>query len=987
MRRDARRPAWRVETILSVTATIALGCGSPPAIDASGRWSCPASWVPHARGGCGPAVLLCVPGGGAADGVCNGLDLAHLGAATDGGSSGFRVLPDGGIGGAWPEEDQSPTAPTFDRATSVGGVGTCPALWTLRNDRTCDPNLNPACPTDTAALPGGACTATGVRACGASEYADPGAEAVGHTVVRVREGADPSVADGSVARPYGTVQGGIDAAGADGFVLVAAGTYREALVARGLVHIVGRCPTSVTIEPPDGSASISASSSAVDVDLRGVRLLGGGIVVDTGAHARLRSVRVTRALSRGIYVTGVGSVLRGEDVFVDETRTDADGARGRGAQVSLGARLELSRAVVARSHGVGVFANEGGTMQLEDVVVRDTQGTPAARASGITAEASTGVMRRVVSQGNMGWGVRAARNTSRLSLDDCVVRDQLPVGGYLGRGLEAIEGASLVATRVSVSASLDTGVFGHGPGTHVELRACSVIGTRLPAMAAPGVFGRGLECQDGARCDVVDSWFDQNRDTGIFGTGTGTTINMSNTGVWHTIAPSATPQSPDPAGWGLGVESGASLVARGAHLFENHGGGAVSVGANTSLTLDSCAIVSTIRTTPSSRGEGVRATDDSNARIVHCRFDANDIAVFAQRGAVAVIEDSIASQSAVGKRGSVGIGFASQRGGRVVVRRSLVDGIRGLGISAWGAGSRADVEDSTIRGGEPNAAGDTGRALNCVLGATIAATRVRLIRNHEVAALSQESGSNLVLRDVLVRDVLPNRGAFGHGLSSQEGGNIDAAGVLVENAAEFGIAANMGGGQVRLFEVIVRGIVPTTRGFGAGIGMFGPTFLSASRIAIEGVVGAGIVSASTVTVPMPGMGGASFVARDVFVSRIQSGAILTIVAGGQRSVVSQPLAYGVHVTDGNSIEIEQALIVNGGYGLFASGGNLFITRGVIALQLDGAAAYGGPDGVVPLHLTDVLMRDNATNDVRRAAGLPEAVLQPPTGVCLGASCN
>jgi hypothetical protein len=61
-------------------------------------WDCPAAWVAHARGGCAPAVLICGTDA-AASGACDGIDLA---AAPSEGAP-FVVLPDGGIGGPWPE--------------------------------------------------------------------------------------------------------------------------------------------------------------------------------------------------------------------------------------------------------------------------------------------------------------------------------------------------------------------------------------------------------------------------------------------------------------------------------------------------------------------------------------------------------------------------------------------------------------------------------------------------------------------------------------------------------------------------------------------------------------------------------------------------------------------------------------------------------------------------------------------------------------------
>src|SRR5690242_8852083 len=96
---------------------LAVGCGGDDDGDPHhgmppGRltWMCPPRWVEHRDGGCGPAVLLCAPGGDAAEGACAGENITLPNGLTEGdGSVGgtFWRTATGGIGGAWPEQDMA----------------------------------------------------------------------------------------------------------------------------------------------------------------------------------------------------------------------------------------------------------------------------------------------------------------------------------------------------------------------------------------------------------------------------------------------------------------------------------------------------------------------------------------------------------------------------------------------------------------------------------------------------------------------------------------------------------------------------------------------------------------------------------------------------------------------------------------------------------------------------------------------------------------
>ena len=157
------------------------GCAEQPA--ANPEWVCPSTWVRYTAGGCGPAVLLCAPGGGAAPGACDGLDL-HRGVPAGDGGVTFHLREDGSIGGGWhepgdpggpPPADWSPAGVPAPDWRPAAGVSRCPEGW-RRADGACDPLLRSDCPTGSGPLPGGTCTPTAESDCPNSRFPEVPAE-------------------------------------------------------------------------------------------------------------------------------------------------------------------------------------------------------------------------------------------------------------------------------------------------------------------------------------------------------------------------------------------------------------------------------------------------------------------------------------------------------------------------------------------------------------------------------------------------------------------------------------------------------------------------------------------------------------------------------------------------------------------------------------------------------------------------------------------
>jgi hypothetical protein len=108
------------------------------------------------------------------------------------------------------------------------------------------------------------------------------------------------------------------------------------------------------------STTLSATDVIVrDVDGQRRDLIGGrGINVQDGPVADLSRVRVERTRELGIAVIGDVEVTM-SDILVRDTRSqESDGEWGRGLGVAESARVTVTRAVIARSLGMGVVLAE-----------------------------------------------------------------------------------------------------------------------------------------------------------------------------------------------------------------------------------------------------------------------------------------------------------------------------------------------------------------------------------------------------------------------------------------------------------------------------------------------------------------------------------------------------------------------------------------------------------------------------------------------------
>jgi hypothetical protein len=147
------------------------------------------------------------------------------------------------------------------------------------------------------------------------------------------------------------------------------------------------------------------------------------------ARASVGRTLIMRNTEAGIMVAGDGATLVLADVAVLDTRaTPGDGSSGRGLQVQEGPHVSGARLLFCRNREIAVQAYGSGTLvELEDVTACDT----------------------------------ASRESD----------------GFLGRGVQVLEGAHLTAARVVFERNLEVSAYVAGEGAELALSDAVVRGT------------------------------------------------------------------------------------------------------------------------------------------------------------------------------------------------------------------------------------------------------------------------------------------------------------------------------------------------------------------------------------------------------------------------------------------------------------------------------------------------------------------------------
>ena len=329
---------------------------------------------------------------------------------------------------------------------------------------------------------------------------------------------------------------------------------------------------------------------------------GGGLQVDERATADVTRVLIEGNRAFGLIARGMGTSLRLADVAVRDTLSiEADGTFGNGLDVQAGASAELARALFERNRDVAVFVEDAGaSVRLEDVVVRDTQGEDVGHAFGralVVQAGGSAVVARGLFEQNREVSAFATGESATIRLEDVVVRDTLSQesDSRFGNGLSLQGGARAELSRTLVTRNRHFGILADGVGTTLQLD--DVVVRDTASQESDQAFGRGLGVQSGASALVARAALEQNRELGVFVAGAGTSVRLEDVVVRDTRSQ----ESDGMSGRGLGVQGGASVDVARALLERNREVAAFAYDADTNVRLEDVVVRDTL---PAECGDG-----------------------------------------------------------------------------------------------------------------------------------------------------------------------------------------------------------------------------------------------------------------------------------------------------------------------------------------------------------------------------------------------
>ena len=440
------------------------------------------------------------------------------------------------------------------------------------------------------------------------------------------------------------------------------------------------------------------------------------------------------------------------------------------------------------------------TVRLTNLRVGATDSGPSRAWGSAVAGRGTLQLDRVVVEGAEGAGVFAGGTGARVLLESTVVRGTRPLpNGTFGRGLNIQQGAEAQVRRAVVDDNRDVGVFVALDAT-LLLEDTVVRGTR--EKASDGTGGRGLNVQDGAEAQVRRAVVDDSREYGVFVHTNGSLL------LEDAVVRGTRERALDGAvGRGLNVEQGAEVQVRRAVVDDNRDIGVVVAG-DASLLLEDAVVRGTReRALDGAFGQGLNVEQGAEAEVRRAVMDDNrEIGVFVDTNGSLLLEDAVVRGTRErASDGNFGRGLNVQDGAEAQVRRAVMDDNRQVGVFVGGTGSSLLLEDAVVRGTREQALdGALGRGLSVQDGATAQVRRAVVDDNREVGVFVSSDGS-LILEDAVVRGTRERAsdGAFGQGLSVDEGAEAQVRRAVVDDNRDLGIYVL--GSDLRLEDAVVTG--------------------------------------------------------------------------------------------------------------------------------------------------------------------------------------
>ena len=280
-----------------------------------------------------------------------------------------------------------------------------------------------------------------------------------------------------------------------------------------------------------------------------------------------------------------------------------------------------------------------------------------------------------------------------MDLEDTTIRNTKaahPDG--VGLGLNVREGATLSARGLLIEANHSIGLSIRNPGTTVELEDATIRGTRP---RTDGTYGRGIEIHEGASLIARGLLLEENHEVGLIASALQTSVDLEDTTIRATQ-----PSGAGTGGIGVMVAEGASLVSRGLLLDNNHSSGLVCTLAEATAELDNTTVLETRPNLTTGYAAGIEVS--WGARLVASDLwmegNRNIGLLIAETGTTVELDQATIRDTETRSDGAFGRGINIQDGASLVAHDLLLDGNYDTGLAAFDADTTVELENTQISG-------------------------------------------------------------------------------------------------------------------------------------------------------------------------------------------------------------------------------------------------------------------------------------------------
>lgn len=431
----------------------------------------------------------------------------------------------------------------------------------------------------------------------------------------------------------------------------------------------------------------------------------------------------------------------GNNVIRDLTVADSDGL---GIWVEgAGVELRVQDVLVRGVHEGGIVALGGASLVAEHVAVRGVQQISEGFGRGfIVVQDAQVEIRRSEVAGNDGVGI-SSESSGQVLAEDVVVRDNGPSASDGGTGVSVSSEATAEVRRAAIERNVAAGVLAQYGG--VATVSDAVIRETEQDLFEQG--GHGLAALAGTvRAERV--WVARNRNFGATGSEPGGLLELSDAVVTETQPDGAT-------GVGLVTADEGGAVARRVLIADNTLAGLV---ATLNATLDARDVTVRDTAAPVEDSFGVGAMlDSSDATLERVAISGSSGFGVSITGGTATLTDLTVRDTGPDREGELGIGLTVREGGEATVRRTRIEGSRGIGMYVWKEGSVATVEDLAVLDTASEAStGKLGQGVHVQSGGVLEGSRVRVARCRSMGIASSGAGSQVRLSELTVERIRPS---------------------------------------------------------------------------------------------------------------------------------------------------------------------------------------------------------------------------------------